>query len=54
MSASENILHDELIEMLIKAAKEGIRIGKNNTDGDYTSEGIAAHLYMEWKGYTNV
>lgn len=34
----------ELMDMLIKAAEEGLRIGTAGTAGDYTAQGIAASV----------
>jgi hypothetical protein len=34
----------EIMDMLVRAAEEGLRIGKAGTEGDYTAQGIATSV----------
>jgi hypothetical protein len=45
-SADGQFMTSERIgRLLTAAAREGIRVGKAGTDGDFTAEGIAGHVY---------
>lgn len=38
---------NDLGRLLVKAAAEGLRVGRAGTDGDFTAEGISCHVLLD-------